>query len=169
MNPVRSLCILLCLCLLTLPAFAAERAPITIEADSAEIDDRRGVSIYTGNVIIIQEGLKIKADVVTAHTKDGELLRVEAEGKPVKFEQQRENEDTIRGQGLTMDYDAKTERLLLLKQAQLWQDHNHFRGERIQYDVNAKRALANSGDIPTGQKKPRVQITIQPKKTDSNN
>jgi lipopolysaccharide export system protein LptA len=164
MRPIPSLLWILSLWLPATAILAAEPSPSTIiEANSAEIDDAKGISTYTGNVIITQGELKVEADLVIAHTHKGELLRVEAEGRPAKFRDKRENGEIVRGRSLTMDYDAKAERLLLIKQAELWQDNNHFVGERIDYDIPAKRALANSGPATDGQPKQRVQITIQPK------
>lgn len=153
-----------CLWLLALSALAKEeRLPTTIEADQAEIDDRKGVSTYSGNVIVTQGKIRVEADLLTVTTREGELLRIQAEGEPVRFQQTRENEETIRGRSLELDYDAQTERVLLLKNAELWQDNNHFSGERIQYDLQQKRVLANGGEQQQGQQKKRVQVTIQPK------
>ena len=39
--------------------------PINVQADSAEMDDKRGVAIYRGDVIITQGTLKITGDTVT--------------------------------------------------------------------------------------------------------
>src|SRR5690554_7405256 len=39
--------------------------PIHVKADSAEMDDKRGVAIYRGDVIITQGTLKITGDTVT--------------------------------------------------------------------------------------------------------
>ena len=36
--------------------------PINVQADSAEMDDKRGVAIYRGDVIITQGTLKITGD-----------------------------------------------------------------------------------------------------------
>lgn len=164
MNPVPNILLFLGLWLLAVPSMAQEEAPTIIEADSAEINEATGISTYTGNVIITQGGVRVEADVVIAYTREGELLRIEGEGKPVKFVQKQPNEPTIRGHSLAMDYDAKTERLLLLKEAELWQDGNHFQGDRIQYDVQEKKTLATSSRPEAGGEKQRVQITIQPKK-----
>lgn len=162
MKPDPKMLWLICLCLLALPAMAEKNQPITIEADRAEIDDRKGVSTYTGNVIMIQGGVRVEAEQITAYTREGELLRIQAQGEPVRFQQARENEETIHGRSLKLDYDAQSEYLLLLNNAELWQDKDHFSGERIEYDVKQEKVLATGGKQP-GQTKQRVQVTIHPK------
>ena len=63
--------------------------PIEIEADTAEADDGRGVTIYTGDVVIVQGTMHINGDVVTIYF-DGnqDITKVVAEGEPAKFKQQ---------------------------------------------------------------------------------
>ena len=39
--------------------------PIRVQADSAELDERQGVAVYRGSVVITQGTLKITGDTVT--------------------------------------------------------------------------------------------------------
>ena len=141
----------------------AAPAPVTIEADYAEIDERKAMSVYTGNVVLTQGNLQMQADKVTVHTREGKLERVYAWGSPVTYRQERENEAPIHGHSLRMEYDAGNEVLLLLDQAQLWQDKNHFSGERIEYSANLDRVVATGGNGTEGQPTGRVKIILQPK------
>ena len=59
----------------SLMALSSDRSqPIDLEADSADIDDLKGISIYTGNVILTQGSMVIKSSKLTLYTnKDKEL------------------------------------------------------------------------------------------------
>ena len=62
--------------------------PIAIQADRAEHDDVRRITIYRGNVIIDQGSLHITGDTVTIHfdTRD-EVSKITSVGAPAHFRQ----------------------------------------------------------------------------------
>jgi lipopolysaccharide export system protein LptA len=173
LRPLRRLCLgglLVGLCLLSLPARAqtatpgAEREqPITIEADRAEINDRDQTSVYSGNVVLTQGGLKIWAGLMTVYLKDKQLQKVVAEGKPVRYEHARPGQEAIRGQSQRLDYSADTDQVLLTQEAQLSQGDNRFSGDRILYDLNTQNVVADGSRPAATQAPQRVHITIQPK------
>ena len=121
------------------------------------------MGIYTGNVVLIRGGLTIWSEVMRIHLQKNELQRVEAEGTPARYEQLREDAPPIRGHSLQLNYDAGTERILLLQQAELWQGDNRFSGERIEYDLNTKQVLASGAPEGAPSSNGRVQVIIQPK------
>lgn len=147
--------------------------PIHIEADQAEISERQGMMTYTGHVLLRQGGIELRADTVVVYSKDGELQRITAEGQPVHYSQQAGAEKEIKGVSQRMEYRARDKRLLLLGNAEFWQGGNRFSGNRIQYDPEAERVIANAGDTDTSNSadtsasgtQPRVSVTLQPKKT----
>lgn len=156
--------------------------PIHIEADQAEINERQGVMTYTGHVLLRQGGIELRADTIVVYATDGELQRITAEGEPVHYLQKKQPQDNniqeVKGVSQRMDYDAKDKRLLLLGNAEFWQGGNRFSGNRIQYDPETERVIANAGDTDLGNdssngsgsqdtstKPSRVTITLQPKKT----
>lgn len=152
-------------------AFASSndtQQPITIEADRAELDEKKEISIYMGNVILQQGGIKIKADKLNVQAKEGQLLNITAEGNPIEFSQVRENLDDIRGSSLRMEYDAETKRFILLNNAELWQGENRFSGEHIQFDPEKEKVIATGGSGESDKSTQRVQITIQPKSQNNN-
>lgn len=141
------------------PVQPAAQEPIQIEADSAEFSDATGVGTYTGHVILIRGNSRIEADEVVVHSQDNRLSRISATGNPIHFYQQSEGQDPIRGQSLRLEYDAQTEVLLLMDEAELQRGSDHFSGNRIQYD-RLKEQVSASTDENGGQ---RVRITIQPR------
>ena len=64
---------LLLFLLFALPAFAGQ---INIEADSVELDEKKGTSSYIGNVKLSQDNLSISADRVDVLTLDQKLDKI---------------------------------------------------------------------------------------------
>lgn len=142
------------------------RQPITIEADKAKVDEKQGLSIYTGHVLLRQGGIRINADELTVHSRDGELDKLIATGKPAVYFQKGETDASdITGEAERMEYYADENQLVLLESARLSQGPNQFSGNRITYDTQRQVVSATVSD--TG--KERVQVTIQPRKKDDNN
>lgn len=135
--------------------------PINIEADSADIDDKQGVSVYQGNVVMTQGSMRLSGDVVTVYSPNRELQKAVAEGAPARFKQRPDNKDEdMRAQAQRMEYYADSGKLILLEGAHVWQEKDEFSGNRIEYDT--RRDVVTARKAASG--KERVQITIQPKK-----
>ena len=141
--------------------------PIRVQADSAELDDKQGVAVYRGSVVITQGSLKITGDQVTiTQTEQGDVELFTAIGEPAYYEQQPSADKAIvKAYGKTIQYYAATERIVLIDQAKVIQEGNTFTGEKIVYDtqrqiVNAGRA--SKANVSTPQ--PRIDMVIQPKK-----
>jgi lipopolysaccharide export system protein LptA len=134
--------------------------PIHIEADRVNIDDKREVSHYQGNVHMTQGTMKIDADEVFVHLRDGALHKVIIIGKPAHFQQQTERSGgPIKSQANRMEYFAGNEKLLLRDDAVVIQDGNRFTGDYIEYDTRASVVKANK-EQDSGA---RVHAIIQPK------
>jgi lipopolysaccharide export system protein LptA len=155
----------LVLCLTALPAAVARalesdrEQAILVEADGVEINDRTGVSTYTGNVVIRQGSIRIEADRVTVHQKQAESDRVVAEGDPVRFQQQPDQGELIKGRARKAEYRVDSELLYLMGDAWLSQGSDSFASDRITYD--RARALVKAGASAQGQQ--RVKVTIEPR------
>jgi lipopolysaccharide export system protein LptA len=141
--------------------------PIRVQADSAELDEKQGVAVYRGGVVITQGTLKITGDKVTI-TQDarGDIEVFTAEGNLAYYEQlPAEDKSIVKAYGRTIQYFAPTERIVLIDEARVIQEGNTFKGEKIVYDtarqiVQAGRAQGGSVSKP----QPRVDMVIQPKK-----
>lgn len=140
--------------------------PIRVQADSAEIDDRQGVAVYRGGVVITQGTMKITGDTVTiTQTASGDIDVFTSVGKPAYYEQKpAADKELVKAYGLTIQYFAENERIVLIDQAKVIQEGNTFEGEKIVYDtrrqiVNAGRATGSSVTTP----RPRIDMIIKPK------
>lgn len=161
----RNLIFLLCIAISVELAIASSedtQQPITIEADRAVLDEKKQTSTYTGNVILRQGGIEVKADTVTVYTTEGRLQRVIAEGDPVHYQQQQKNDSDIRGVSQRMEYESESNRVLLLDGAELWQGGNRFSGKRIQFDPEQEKVIATGDPNGAESESKRVQITLQP-------
>lgn len=141
--------------------------PIRVQADSAELDDGKGVAVYRGGVVITQGSLKITGDTVTiTQDRNGDIDVFTAVGKPAYYEQQpAADKPVVKAYGLTVQYFAASERIVLIDQAKVVQAGNTFEGEKIVYDtrrqiVNAGRATGSNISAP----RPRIDMVIQPRK-----
>lgn len=143
--------------------------PINIEADRAELDQKNQISTYTGNVVLRQGGIEIKATTLKVFTQDGKLQHITAEGSPVQYRQQRENKEDIHGLSQRVEYKTQPKHVLLLGEAELWQGKNHFSGERIEYDPGQEKVIATGSGDSTSEQKGRVQIILQPETLKQNN
>ena len=139
--------------------------PINIEADQAEADDVRRVTIYRGDVIITQGTLEINGDIVTIHFDERqEMTKLVAQGKPAKFKQQPDgNEAMQNAEAKTLEFYAHNDTIVLLGNAVSWQGDNRIEAEKIVYDTRKGRVRADSGG-EAGASKGRVTITIAPSK-----
>lgn len=141
--------------------------PIRVQADSAELDDKQGVAVYRGDVVITQGTLKITGDTVTiTQNAQGDIDVFTSVGKPAYYEQKPSaDKQIVKAYGLTIQYFAANERIVLIDQAKVVQEGNTFEGEKIVYDtqrqiVNAGRATGTNVSTP----RPRIDMVIQPQK-----
>jgi lipopolysaccharide export system protein LptA len=131
--------------------------PIELAADSVDIDEGKGLSVYRGDVDLRQGSMRLRADVVTVQHRGGDPSRVVAEGRPVRFEQQSER-GPVEGQARRVEYEIASENLELTGDAVLMQGQDTMRSDRIVYD--RVRAVVKAGAAAEG--KQRVRISIQP-------
>ncbi len=131
--------------------------PVSIEADSVDIDEATETAIYHGNVILIQGSLKLNASRVVVHNFQSDNARIVATGKQVKFSQQQDdNGPPIKGRANKAEYGINSARLELSGNASLAKDKNTFKNDRIIYD--REKATVQAGTSAKG--KERVKITI---------
>jgi len=134
--------------------------PMYIEADQARLDDRKGVSIYEGNVHLRQGTLRLYGDSMTVTNTGEQVEKVFLQGNPATYSQRPDGKDIdLNAEAGKMEYFKNEDRMILLENARVWQeDGNEFRSERIVYDI--KNNVVKAGGKG---KETRVHITLQPK------
>ncbi|CDF85894.1 lipopolysaccharide transport periplasmic protein LptA [Pseudomonas sp. QL9] len=141
--------------------------PIRVQADSAELDDKQGVAVYKGDVVVTQGSMKLTGNTVTLkQNKNGDIEVVTSVGKPAYFEQKpAPDKELTKAYGLTIQYFVAQNRVILIDQAKVIQEGNTFEGEKVVYDT--ERQIVNAGratGTPVTTPRPRIDMVIQPKK-----
>lgn len=164
--PIKTLILLLLIISTALSARTSDgEEPIHIEADSVEIRERQGVSIYRGNVRITRGSMRIDGDLIHIYSTPQGLDKIVVEGKPARFEQLNDQNQEISAQSLHMTYSADNGLLVMKQDAILVQKDNRFTSEHIIYNTRRDIVQAGEQDGPakSGDRE-RVTITIQPDK-----
>jgi lipopolysaccharide export system protein LptA len=150
---------MLALSLVAMSSHALEsdrRQPIELAADSVDIDEGKGLSIYRGDVDLRQGSMRVLADVITVHQQGRKPTKVVAEGRPVRFRQQSER-GPVEGEARRVEYSIDSENLVLSGDALLVQGNDRMRSDRIVYD--RERSVVKAGAAAQGRQ--RVQISIE--------
>lgn len=142
--------------------------PIQVEADGMEVDEGKGITTYSGNVVVIQGSIRLTADKVYIFQSEGNTDRLEAVGKPAYFQQRPDGKDEdVKGNSLRMEYDTNSELLDMIGDAVLFPGDGHkLTSQHITYD--RVKAVMKAGAAVAGEKTPvksgRVQTTLAPRK-----
>ena len=158
-----------------------KNAPVTINADTTNIDFRTGKRTLTGNVEITQGTLVIKANKVVLIYKGDEIDTATAYGKPVRFKQLPEGQkEMVHGEGKTLQLKQAKDLVTLKDNAKITQGTNTITGKVIYYNTktskmtvkgqsSARQKTTASGkqetsSKPAGKKTDsgRTRIVIQP-------
>jgi lipopolysaccharide export system protein LptA len=137
--------------------------PLDLEADSAEIDEGKGMSIYAGNVIAIQGSMRLESDRLVIFHTGTKAERLEAEGKPARFQQLTDDSpEPVKARALRLEYSLDSEELVLIGDAVVIQGKDTFQSDRITYD--RVKSVVKGGAAAKG--KERVRITVDPQGRD---
>jgi lipopolysaccharide export system protein LptA len=138
-----------------------EDEPIQINARSVEANEKTGISVYSGNVLVEQGLLSIKADRIEIRMRDNKPQSIRATGKPVKLRRQPDEEsEEIQAEANRIDYFVPGKKLELTGDVTVRRGGDLFTGNVLHYDINEKNLTAQ-GDANTDG---RVHAVIQPRK-----
>ncbi|CAK0765483.1 Lipopolysaccharide export system protein LptA [Gammaproteobacteria bacterium] len=140
---------------------ADRQQPVYIEADRADMDDQKGISVYRGNVSLTQGTMVLKCEILTAyHTPESRALhRVVIEGSPARFRQiPAQDKEEVIATAPKMEYLVDKQMVYLLDKAEVTQGRNIFRGKKIEYNISDNQVHAEGGNTPSE----RVRVTLFP-------
>lgn len=129
--------------------------PIQLSADSADMDEGKGRSIYRGDVEVIQGSIRLLADTVTVLQEGREPQEIIAVGN-VRFSQQGPK-GPIKGKSRRAEYLVNSEILTLIDDAWIDQAGDSMSSDRIIYDRVKHRVRGGAA----AKGKQRVQMTLQ--------
>ncbi|HIF9184002.1 TPA: lipopolysaccharide transport periplasmic protein LptA [Photobacterium damselae] len=152
---------LLCLLCLSTSSWALStdtEKPIHISSDNQELDIQKNIVTFTGNVVLRQGSIDIRANKVVVTRPQGKEGQetIDAYGTPATFHQVMDNGKPIDGSARKMRYETATEFLKMSDHAVLTQDSSEIKGNVITYKIDEQRLMAKSGS------KERVTTILQP-------
>ena len=170
LTPLFLVSLSLCIQLLWPSLATAEEAdrdkPIELEADTVSVNDAKKISIYTGNVILTQGSLQIKADKMIVREDQDGFQHSTSTGNPTTFKQKRTGKDEwMQGSAQRIEYNGRMDKVQLYTNAWVKRGEDIVTGDYISYDANAEYAEVIGGTKvnPAGTVNGRVKATIQPK------
>ena len=165
----------------TAPPLLAEKAdrskPMEVVSDgqqSASVDLKSKVTVISGNVVITQGTLQIKADRVEVRENPPGRYQARALGsteRPATFRQKRDRVDeVVEGEAERVEYDGATEKVRFVGNAKLRQVHpsggppDEANAAVITYDQRSDTIFFEGGAPTTAGAAPgRVRMVIIPR------
>ncbi|TXH95619.1 MAG: lipopolysaccharide transport periplasmic protein LptA [Rheinheimera sp.] len=137
--------LLLCLSTSVLAKTTDFSEPIEVNADRNEASLKQQMLVYSGNVIVKQGTLLIKADKLTVDRSAGEGKEVFiAVGKPAVYSQVLDGEKPIQASAEEIRYAMATRVLTLTGKAEITQSGSLVRSAKIEYDLLKQQLSAES-------------------------
>lgn len=133
--------------------------PIHISADTAELNEKSGISIYRGDVKMVQGTTILHGDIITVYTANDEVEKMVSVGDLATYEEITDDGDTVYAESEEMIYNSAENKVELFRRGKITQVGNVIRSDYILY-------LTEEGLIDTGTKKDRIEMIIQPKTKD---
>ena len=143
--------------------------PIHITADKAVRDEKKRVTVYSGNVQLVQGSLELEAQTLTIYHTTENADKIIAEGQPAKMRQQPEvDKAIINADGAIITYYKNENRVHLQTNASVEQDGAVVNGDSIDYLIDKQLITATSDKSQEGDKVIVViPPSVQQKETDS--
>lgn len=132
--------------------------PMDTEADKFDhsLNESRP-TVLSGNVAITQGTLDVRAARAEITQRNGEPVRVMLTGTPVRLKQQLDDGSPMSAVANSVDYDLKTEIVVLTGNVSLQQPRGTLSGQRVTYNMA-------SGQVTSGgQGNGRVKMRLMPK------
>ncbi len=156
------------------PAGAARsdsQEPLTIDAGQMKIEGKRGVRRLTGNVEIMRGSLVLKASEVEMRegTQGQQATAFGSAKQPATFRQKRlENDEVVEGRASRIEYDAVTEVVRLVGDAQVRVLRKGVPADQVDAPVIVYDHLKDVVDViggpsPAAQAGARVRAIVSPR------
>ena len=128
---------------------------MVVTADRSDYSDQLQRQTLTGNVVVKQGSLQIRADKIIIGLVQGALDSIDATGRPATFEQRDDKQQKISGQATRLLFSMASDQLQLVGNAELSTPTQSLTGDRVDYSMSTQAASAEGGEQ-------QVHIVIQP-------
>ena len=139
--------------------------PIEIQADNGMLDQGRQVTVFSGNVVVKQGSIDIRAArIEVQRTADSNQLMT-ATGSPVTFKQQLDDgKGWVNGQAQKVTYQSASGLITLLGNAKVQRGGDVVQGNHITYNTKTEIYTAAGSKAASGSGR-RVTVVLQPSST----
>ncbi|HET6397403.1 MAG TPA: lipopolysaccharide transport periplasmic protein LptA [Pseudoxanthomonas sp.] len=133
--------------------------PMELDADGSDCNlaDVNGKCVFTGNVVIVQGTLDIRAARAEVLRRNGEIEQVILTGRQVSMKQEMDDGTTMNARADRIVYEPRREVLTLTGNYQVESPRGSNSGQRMVYNMA-------SGQMQSGGDGTRVRTVIQPRK-----
>lgn len=141
------------------PTFALKsdaEQPINIRAASVDVNEKTGIAVYRGQVVMTQGSLRLEADRVDVAMRDSRLERAQAFGKPARLRSLSDAGEELQARATRIDYQAGARVVDLEGKVWLKRGADVFTGGTARYELGTQRFTARGAN--NGQ----VTAVIQP-------
>ena len=119
--------------------------PIELSSNTAVRNEKDGFTIYSGNVVLNQGSLSIRAEKLKVFHVSGAATRIVASGTPANLSQKPSaDKDIVKAAAFEMIYERNLNLVILKKQAELTQANSLVKGDRITYSISEEKVIAES-------------------------
>ena len=129
--------------------------PLHITADAAELNDKTGISIYRGNVRMVQGTTIITGDTVTIFMLERKVSKMISLGELASYQETADDGDILFSEAEEMHFYKLEDRVELFRRGKITENDSVFHSEHIIYYLD-------EGLIDAGTKTDRVEIMIMP-------
>lgn len=150
--------------ILVAPCFALpgdSQQPINIQSDKAShiTLDTGEKTEYFGNVVITQGSMKINGDHIVIHSQERQVKSIVAKGTPAHFEQQSDpDKAAVKAEANTLDYELKSDTVILTENAIIEQNGTTVSGDKIEYNIGSEQVVASGNK----ENESRVKMVLIP-------
>ena len=156
---------LLIILILSATTFALKddsQQPLEIEADTVLIDERTGLSIYSGDVKVVQGSLILSAEVIQLFSNQQKVTKIVAKGSKNKrayYKQNQPNQQRfIEATALNISYLIKKEFIHLQGNVHLIQGFDSFKGATLDYDIKNDKVIAKQSKDGTERVRFKIKL-----------
>ena len=136
--------------------------PIAVNADSFSADLQGETGTYSGNVLVVQGAIRLRADEITVEAPGGQATHMEARGGIVV----ESPSGTATGERAV--YDIATQTIQLTGNVVLTNNANVMRGDALEVRIADGRATLSAGANGQGPDQGRVQGLFVPAENENN-
>lgn len=121
--------------------------PINVKAQAVLIDEKKGISIYTGKAIVAQGSLILSAEKIQLFSNQTQVIKMTANGNKKQRAHYQQSQPTqprfIEATASKITYLIQKQMVHLKGRAHLVQGFDSFSGGTLDYDIKKDKVIAN--------------------------